>query len=361
MRLRIQSLAFHSLSPPAPRHGIKGPPEDLAPDRRHPFTEEIFCGGEPVRDACGERWIKSGASKTDDESASTRPHRGTRIVSQNMQDSKECAAILSRAKRLLVLTGAGISAESGMPTYRGPNGAYATNSSLPEVMSAEGFANDRDKVWQQIEEMRIQAAVAEPNIAHQILAKWEREQRFDGFLIATQNIDGLHQKAGSERLSELHGSLWQIARPRTIDFTEDDQFSDDVKFMAYPDLREEILRRWSEENQQHVWTDRTVPFSQIPPFSDSEIRPNVLLFNESYGSRLVWVEDFINSAPDTVLVIGCSGGVALLPRLLKQCRKAIPDCAIININPHEDCIELPHHYLPLSASVALTVLDSFFS
>lgn len=278
-----------------------------------------------------------------------------------MEDSNQCAAILSTATRLLVLTGAGISAESGMPTYRGPNGAYASDPSLPEVMSAEGFANDRDKVWQRIEEMRLQAAASEPNAAHHILAKWEREQRFTGFLIATQNIDGLHQKAGSERLSELHGSLWHMARPRTIDFTEDDQFSDDVKFMAYPDMREEILRRWSEENQQQIWTDHTVPFSQIPPFSDSEIRPNVLLFNESYGSRLVWVEDFIGNAPDTVLVIGCSSGVALLPRLLKQCRKVNPDCAIININPDEDCIELPHHYLPLSASVALTALDSLFS
>ena len=278
-----------------------------------------------------------------------------------MEDSNQCAAILSKAKRLLVFTGAGISAESGMPTYRGPNGAYASNPSLLEVMSAEGFAKDRDKVWQHIEEMRIQAAASVPNAAHHILAKWEREQRFDKFLIATQNIDGLHQRAGSEKLSELHGSLWQMARPRTVDFTEDDQFSDDVKFMAYPDMREEILKRWSEENQQQIWADRTVPFSQIPPFSDSEIRPNVLLFNESYGSRLVWVEDFISSAPDTVLIIGCSSGVALLPRLLKQCRKVNPDCAIININPHEDCLELPHLYLPLFASVALTALDSLLS
>ena len=209
--------------------------------------------------------------------------------------------------------------------------------------------------------MRIQAAASKPNTAHHILAKWEREQRFIGFLIATQNIDGLPQKAGSERLSELHGSLWQMARPRTVDFTEDAQFSDDVQFMTYPDMREEILRRWSEENQRHVWTDRTVPFSHIPPFNDSEIRPNVLLFDESYGSRLVWAEDCIRGVPDTVLVIGCSGGVALLPLLLRRCREANPDSAIININPHEDCIEIPHHYLPLPASVALTAFDSFLS
>ena len=275
-----------------------------------------------------------------------------------MEDSNHCAAILSKAKKLLVLTGAGISAESGMPTYRGPNGDYTSNPSLAAVMSAEGFAKDPDTVWNRIEEMRIQAANAEPNAAHRILAKWEREERFFGFLVATQNIDGLHQKAGSERVTELHGSLWQMARPRTIDFADDAQFSEDVEFMAHPEMREEILRRWSEENQQEVWTDRTVPFPRIPPFSDPGTRPNVLFYDEAYGSRLVWVEDFIRGAPDTVLVIGCSGGVTLLPRLLLRCREINPSCAIINVNPHEDCIEIPHEYVPLPASIALTAFDA---
>ena len=280
---------------------------------------------------------------------------------RSMEDSNHCAAILSKVRRLLVLTGAGISAESGMPTYRGPNGAYVSNPSLPEIMSAESYAENPDTVWERINEMRIQAASSEPNAAHRILAKWEREQRFLGFLVATQNIDGLHQKAGSERVSELHGSLWQLARPRTIDFSEDPQFSEDVQFMGYPDMREEILRRWSEENEQVVWADLTVPFSHIPPFSDLEIRPNVLFYGESYGSRPLWVEEFIGAGPDAVLVIGCSGGVELLTRLLRRCREVNPSCEIINVNPHEDCIELEHQYLPLPATVALTALDSFSS
>ncbi|MFM2199563.1 MAG: NAD-dependent protein deacetylase, family [Verrucomicrobiota bacterium] len=206
--------------------------------------------------------------------------------------------------------------------------------------------------------MRTKASTAEPNQAHRILAKWERENRFAGFLIATQNIDGLHQKAGSARVSQLHGSLWQLARPREIAFAEDPQFSEDVEFMNYPEMRDEILQRWSEENVQQVWEDRTVPFLTIPPFQDSDVRPNILLYDESYGSRLVWVEDFIRNSPDVVLVIGCSGGVSLLPLLLKQCREADPACAIININPHEDCIEVRHYYLPLAASDALAAFDA---
>jgi NAD-dependent SIR2 family protein deacetylase len=274
-----------------------------------------------------------------------------------MNSVTRCAEILSKTQRLLVITGAGISAESGISTYRGTNGAYVNNPDLPSIMSAEGLRADRDKIWKHIEEIRLQCLNAEPNAAHRILAQWEQEQRFSEFLIATQNIDGLHQKAGSDRVSELHGSLWQLARPRTKSFTEDDQFSEDLKLISYPEMRDEILRRWSEENQQEIWEDRTVPFPHIPPFDDPAIRPNILLFNEPYGSRLVWVEDFIKRKPDTVLVIGCSGQVALLPQLLAQCRESNPDCAIININPHEDCAEDKHEYIGLGASECLTAVN----
>jgi len=274
-----------------------------------------------------------------------------------MEEENHSIELLRQAKRLLVITGAGISAESGIPTYRGPNGIYPANRDLATLMCAEGFAKDRDSVWRQIDEMRIRVAASEPNTAHRILAKWEKEERFSGFLIATQNIDGLHQRAGNHLVTELHGSLWQMARPRILEFTEDDSFSHDFKELAYPELRQEILRCWSEENEQQIWTDRIVPFPYIPPFDDPEVRPNIVFYDEGYGSRLVWAEDFIRTKPDVVLVIGCSGGVTLLPRLLLECRIANPDCTIININPHEDFVEIPHHYLCLPASIALESFD----
>lgn len=273
-----------------------------------------------------------------------------------MGDVIKCTEILSNTKRLLVISGAGISAESGVPTYRGLNGTYSNSPSLPHIMSAEGFKMEPDKVWKQIEEMRLRVLGAKPNAAHQVIARWEQEKRFPEFLISTQNIDGLHQKAGSERVTELHGSLWQLARPRKVSYAEDAQFTEDLHLMTYPDMRDEILQRWSEENEQEIWNDLVAPFPHIPPFDDPEIRPNILLYDEPYGSRLLWVEDFINRAPDTILVIGCSGQVALLPQLLTRCREANPDCAIININPHEDSIEIPHTYLPISAVTALTEL-----
>jgi NAD-dependent SIR2 family protein deacetylase len=269
-----------------------------------------------------------------------------------------CAAILARAGRLLVITGAGVSAESGMPTYRGPQGEYTTSPDLPDAMSAEAFGKDRETVWRRVDRMRIRAAECQPNSAHRILAKWERENRFAGLLIATQNIDGLHQKAGSGRVSAIHGSLWHMAKPRGVDFTDDGQFSDDLRFLDYPDLRDEILRRWSEENHQVIWEDREVPFGRIPPYDEPGIRPNITLYDESYGSRLVWVEDFISGKVDVVLVIGCSGGVTILDLLLRSCRESNPNCEIININPHEDCIGMPHHCLRLPATEAIERLDA---
>lgn len=76
-----------------------------------------------------------------------------------------CVAALAAADRLLVVTGAGISAESGMPTYRGPGGEYSENPGIPMALSAGEFAKDRHAVWKRIDEMRIKAAAADPNEA----------------------------------------------------------------------------------------------------------------------------------------------------------------------------------------------------
>ncbi len=71
-----------------------------------------------------------------------------------------------------------------------------------------------------------------------------------------------------------------------------------------------------------------------PPYYDSQVRPNIVLYDESDGSRLVWVENFIKCGVDVVLVIACSGGVWILDPLLRMCRDVSPDCEIINIKPY---------------------------
>ncbi len=107
---------------------------------------------------------------------------------------------------LLALTGAGVSAESGIPTFRDANGLWESHR-VEDVASPEGFARDPALVWRFYSERRAAAKRCQPNPGHRALADVEARMG-DRFLLATQNIDGLHRAAGSERLVEMHGNLY---------------------------------------------------------------------------------------------------------------------------------------------------------
>ncbi|HEX7490842.1 MAG TPA: Sir2 family NAD-dependent protein deacetylase [Candidatus Limnocylindrales bacterium] len=109
--------------------------------------------------------------------------------------------------RLLVLTGAGISVESGLRAFRGADGLWE-GQRIEDVATPEGFERDSDRVWAFYSGLRHKAAGVAPNAAHLALAACE-ERLGDRYLLTTQNIDGLHQLAGSRRVFELHGSLWR--------------------------------------------------------------------------------------------------------------------------------------------------------
>lgn len=124
-----------------------------------------------------------------------------------MSGQHEATARLTKARAVLVLTGAGISAESGVPTFRGPEGLW--RQFRPEDLATpDAFARDPKLVWEWYAWRREKIAPLAPNAAHRALARLE--ERVPEFLLATQNVDGLHQVAGSRRLLELHGSLWQV-------------------------------------------------------------------------------------------------------------------------------------------------------
>ena len=270
---------------------------------------------------------------------------------------EEAGRVLAETKSLLVITGAGISAESGVPTYRGPQGILSQRPELERILSADGLAIDPRAVWEHINRLRIQVARAKPNPAHEVLARWERDGRYADFLIATQNIDGLHQAAGSDRVTELHGSIWQVACPREMEYSEDEDFSEEFRDFLAGEDREAVLRKWSQENNHEVWENRDVPFHQIPPYKNVQIRPNVLFFGELYGNRLLWVHAFIDRKPDTVLVIGCSCSLSIVESLLSLCRRANSRCRIINVNNSESGIPFDHVDIRLPATEAMGQLD----
>jgi NAD-dependent deacetylase len=112
------------------------------------------------------------------------------------------------ASNVLVLTGAGVSAESGVPTFRG-GGNTGVWKGLPfEVISSAGMLErDLPAVWEWFNYRRGLLEALKPNPAHEAIARWQ--DQFGDFTLVTQNIDGLHQAAGSREVIELHGSIWR--------------------------------------------------------------------------------------------------------------------------------------------------------
>jgi NAD-dependent deacetylase len=108
---------------------------------------------------------------------------------------------------LLVLTGAGVSAESGLPTFRDANGLWERHR-VEDVASPEGFEAEPRRVWRFYSERRAGAASCQPNAGHRALVEVERELG-ERFLLVTQNVDALHPRAGSRRLLEVHGNLFR--------------------------------------------------------------------------------------------------------------------------------------------------------
>jgi NAD-dependent deacetylase len=122
--------------------------------------------------------------------------------------SDELRRRFAQARRVVVLTGAGVSAESGVPTFRG-GGNTAVWKGMPfdVISSAQMVQRDLPAVWEWFDYRRNLLEPLQPNPAHKEIARWQ--DRFEGFTLVTQNIDGLHQKAGSRDVIELHGSIWR--------------------------------------------------------------------------------------------------------------------------------------------------------
>ena len=115
--------------------------------------------------------------------------------------------LLTKVERLVVLTGAGISVESGIPTFRGPEGPWRTFKP-EELATPQAFHRDPRLVWEWYDWRRGKIAQARPNPGHEALVRLEA--RIPDFTLLTQNVDGLHRLAGSQRLLEIHGSIWEV-------------------------------------------------------------------------------------------------------------------------------------------------------
>jgi NAD-dependent deacetylase len=129
------------------------------------------------------------------------------ILMTSISPSSRLSALLKGRGIVLVLTGAGVSRESGIATFRDAGGVWEGVDPM-QVATPRAFAADPKFVWRFYDARRAHAASAQPNPAHRAIAALEATGR--PFLLATQNVDGLHERAGSKKLVRLHGSLWRV-------------------------------------------------------------------------------------------------------------------------------------------------------
>lgn len=207
-------------------------------------------------------------------------------------------ARLAQARAITVLTGAGISADSGVPTFRGADGLW--RDYRPEDLATpETFARDPQLVWEWYNWRRELIASKQPNPAHEAVVELER--RCPEFWLITQNVDGLHRAAGSRKLSEIHGNIWMVRC---------------------------TVCRSVEEN-------REVPIALLPACGQCGglLRPHIVWFGESLDSNdlarcAVALQDC-----DVLLVIGTSGVVHPAAGFASVAKDAGAFVAEINLDP----------------------------
>ena len=201
---------------------------------------------------------------------------------------------LKNAEKFVFVTGAGISQESGIPTFRGKDGLWRNHDAM-KLATIDAFYDNPKLVWEWYNERRTNIFAAQPNLGHKAIAELEK---FTEVVVLTQNIDGLHQKAGSSEVLELHGSIIKIK-------------------CSVCDFKDEIL------------TD----FSEIPPLCKcgNILRPDVVWFGESLPQD-VWQKAMILASQcDLMIIVGTSLVVSpanTLPMYAKQ-----SDAILIEINP----------------------------
>src|SRR6478752_8639790 len=126
------------------------------------------------------------------------------MIRQNSEDDK--GPSLRSASQFFVLTGAGISAESGIPVFQGTSWRGRSHYELANI---EAWERDPALVWQYYSDRRAAARDAQPNAAHLALAEWEKSSPPDTLFLCTQNVDALHEAAGSRQVAHIHGRLFE--------------------------------------------------------------------------------------------------------------------------------------------------------
>ncbi len=207
-------------------------------------------------------------------------------------------------RNIVVLTGAGISVASGLPTYRGLGGVWDTHD-VEEYGHARTLRSQPARTWRFFGAMRGPVARAQPNAAHRALAQFEdRLGPGQSYLLITQNVDGLHQKAGSRRVVELHGCLRQTRCS-----------NEDCSLPPFDDPEEHA---------------DAVPHCSV---CGSVLRPDVVLFGEPLPAFASWQAKRALRDCDLFIAVGTSGVVSPAADYVRSARYAGARTLYVNLEP----------------------------
>jgi len=226
--------------------------------------------------------------------------------------------------RVLVLTGAGVSAESGIPTFRGKDG-YWRNLNPAKLATPEAFANDPRLVWEWYRERRQRIRNAQPNPAHKAIAKLA--QHAQEFLLVTQNVDDLHARAGSskEKMVQIHGDIF-VTRCSRCDFSRREHPPSFNYGVAGPPSQGYGVA--GEREEEEVDLPRC-------PRCEGLMRPGVVWFGEQLPwSELQRVENYLEDGPcDFVIIVGTTATFGYI--IDWALRAKASDGELVEVNPEE--------------------------
>lgn len=215
-----------------------------------------------------------------------------------LEPIEEARTWVRDARRITVLTGAGMSAESGVPTFRDAQTGLWSRFDPMQLASEPGFRADPSLVWRWYAERRDGVARADPNDGHVALAL--AEPRYDRFTVVTQNVDGLHRRAGSRSVIEIHGSIAQTICLAKCGFVEADP--------------------------------ARLPEGTPPrcPRCGDWLRPGVVWFGEMLDPARLAAAESATADCDVMLVVGTSGLVYPAAGLPLTARRAGAQVMVIN-------------------------------
>eukprot|EP00820_Chromera_velia_P020491 Cvel_29124.t2-p1 / transcript=Cvel_29124.t2 / gene=Cvel_29124 / organism=Chromera_velia_CCMP2878 / gene_product=NAD-dependent protein deacylase sirtuin-5,, putative / transcript_product=NAD-dependent protein deacylase sirtuin-5,, putative / location=Cvel_scaffold3934:1289-7323(+) / protein_length=289 / sequence_SO=supercontig / SO=protein_coding / is_pseudo=false len=221
---------------------------------------------------------------------------------------KQARTLISEASRVLILTGAGVSAESGIPTFRGAGGLWRQYQAT-DLATPQAFRNDPSLVWEFYHYRRDLVSKCEPNPAHLAIAAFQKKAASVGRIVTvvTQNIDRLHQAAGARKVIELHGSLWLVKRETEAGFVEESG-------KVWEDRNNPICPALEGKGSPEVGTHGQVPLKELPHVVEengrlSLLRPAVVWFGEGLDPLTLGAVEAELELCDLMIVAGTSSVV----------------------------------------------------